>query len=76
MLDINRRSGAGKHGRKVQNFTATPEQLAHDCLAEARNDPDRAVAIAAMYAHGRRLRATHAAIGTAFLRGVEATDAR
>jgi hypothetical protein len=62
--------------RKVQNFTATPEQLAHDCLAEARNNPEQAIALARCRAHGRELRATIAAIGTAFLRGEGATDAR
>jgi hypothetical protein len=54
--------------RKVQNFTATPEQLAHDCLAEACNNPERAIALASRYAHGARMRATVAAIGSAFLR--------
>jgi hypothetical protein len=55
-------------GRKVQNFTAGPEQLAHDCLTEARNNPKRAIALAGRYAHGARLRATIAAIGSALLR--------
>ena len=63
-------------GRKVQNFTATPEQLAHDCLEEARNNPERAIALAGRYAHGTRLKATIAAIGTAFLRREGAIHAR
>jgi hypothetical protein len=58
---------------KVQNFTATPEQLAHDCLAEARN-PERAIALASRYAHGARLRATIAAIANAFLRASTAAE--
>jgi hypothetical protein len=61
--------------RKVQNFTATPEQLADDCLAEARNNPERAITLAGIYAHGGRWRATVVASGHAFLHGKGATDA-
>jgi hypothetical protein len=54
--------------RKVQKFAGTPEQIARRCLAEAHNNPDRAIALAGRYARGGKLRATVAAIGTGLLR--------
>jgi hypothetical protein len=64
--------------RKRERFTPGPsispagfhysaKQLALQCLADTHNDPDRAVALAGRYAHGRRLRETIAAIGNAWL---------
>jgi hypothetical protein len=47
----------------------SPDRLARQCLAEARNNPDRAIALAGRHARGATLRATIAAIGTALLRG-------
>jgi hypothetical protein len=46
----------------------TPERIARECLAEAGNNPDRAITLAGRRARGATLRATVAAIGTAFLR--------
>lgn len=77
MLDIayiNRRTTVSK--RDQVTVHRTPEQIAQGCLTEARNNPDKAIALARCRAHGRELRATIAAIGTAFLRGEGATDAR
>jgi hypothetical protein len=54
--------------RKVQNFTATPEQIARECLAAAHNNFDRAIALAGRRACGGKLRAAVVAIGGAFLR--------
>jgi hypothetical protein len=46
----------------------SPEDIARACLATAGNNPERAIALASGYAHGARLRATIAAIGSALLR--------
>jgi hypothetical protein len=54
--------------RKVQKFAHTPEEIARACLAAARNNPERAIALAGRHAHGAKMRAVVAAIGTALLR--------
>jgi hypothetical protein len=59
-----------KHHHKpisLAAFRYDPSQLARQCLADSHQDPIAAVALAARYAHGSRLRATVAAIGTAVL---------
>jgi hypothetical protein len=47
----------------------TPKALARQCLAEAANNPERAIALAGRRAHGAKLRAVVAAIADALLRG-------
>ena len=54
-------------GVRPAGFYASPKQLALRCLADSRNDPDRAVALASRYAHGHRLREVITAIGNAWL---------
>jgi hypothetical protein len=66
IVHINRRFAAGKRDQVAGH--RTPEQLARACLVEARSDPDKAIALARRHVHGRELRATIAAIGSAFLR--------
>lgn len=64
MLDatyINRRPSTSKQYHTV-------EQIAQACLAEARNNPERAIALAGRHAHGATLRAVVAAIGSELLR--------
>jgi hypothetical protein len=50
----------------------TPKELARQCLAEAHNNPQRAISLAGKRAHGARLRAVVMAIGDALLRGATA----
>lgn len=69
MLDvvhINRRRIAGKHDRITAH--RTPEQIAQACLAAARGNPERAILFAGRHAHGAKLRAAVAAIGSELLR--------
>jgi hypothetical protein len=54
-------------GVRPAGFYASPKQLALRCLADCRNDPDRAVALAGRYAHGHRLREVITAISNAWL---------
>jgi hypothetical protein len=63
---INRRSTASKRDWGAGH--CTPEQIARECLAEACNNPDRAIALAGKRARGAKLRATVVAIGSALLR--------
>ena len=56
------------HPRLTDKHDLTPKQLARECLAEGRNNPDSAITLARRYACGTRLRATVAAIGSALLR--------
>jgi hypothetical protein len=53
---------------KPQPQAMTPAELARQCLAEAHNDPDRAIALAGKRARGAKLRATYAVIGNALMR--------
>jgi hypothetical protein len=46
---------------------ATPEQVAQECLAAARNNRDRALVLAGKRTHGARQRAVVRAIGNALL---------
>jgi hypothetical protein len=48
---------------------STPREIAKRCLADAGNNPDRAIALAGRHARGARLRATVVAIGDALLHG-------
>jgi hypothetical protein len=43
------------------------EQVARECLAEAHNDPERAIALAGRHARGAKLRAVHMRIATVLL---------
>jgi hypothetical protein len=54
-------------GVSPAGFRSDPKKLALQCLADSRNDFDRAATIAARYVHGRKLRETIAAIATAVL---------
>jgi hypothetical protein len=77
MLDvtyINRRPPTSKRDRITSH--STPEQIAQDCLAAARGNPERAILLAGRHAHGAKMRAVVAAIGTAFLRASTAADGR
>jgi hypothetical protein len=58
---INKRFTIGKHD-------PTPEQIARQCLAAARSDPGRAIALARRCLRGAQLRATLTAIASALLR--------
>jgi hypothetical protein len=57
------------HPHLADKHALTPKQLARVCLAEGRNNPDRAIAFARRRASGTRLRATIAAIAGTLLRG-------
>ena len=54
---------------KVYTVAGTPDLIARACLAEAHNDPDRAVRLAGKRARGANLRAVIREIGNALLRG-------
>jgi len=61
--------GSGSQQPSVTRARAlTPRQLAEQCLAEARNNPDKAIALAGKRARGWKLRATVVVIGNALLR--------
>src|SRR5258707_138681 len=70
---LYRRPTVGKHVRSAPKPPSplghhqSPDQLAARCLLEA-GTPEAAIALAQRHAHGRKLRETIMAIGSAFLR--------